>query len=244
MGTKLKPGPSDCYAKAEPDEPMFVLLARDRHAPALVWLWSVLRNIEGEREEVVNEACQLVGDMMMWAAAHGRKSAGVGQAVLAGVVEMIRAVNHSVKGDAKKGPTTIADFRRFLCATQVEPEPSEAEPTPATADAARIENGAELIAQERRRQLFGKHYDPAHDDEHTDNSLLIAGILIACDVAGHELKDVDPPDLNGPWPDALLLHVREKHADDETRQLVIAGAMIAAEIDRRNRLKTKEKDRG
>jgi hypothetical protein len=29
MGTKSNPGPFDCYAKAEPDEPMFVLLARD-----------------------------------------------------------------------------------------------------------------------------------------------------------------------------------------------------------------------
>jgi hypothetical protein len=33
MGTKRNPGLSDCYAKAEADEPMFVLLARDKHAP-------------------------------------------------------------------------------------------------------------------------------------------------------------------------------------------------------------------
>ena len=99
------------------------------------------------------------------------------------------------------------------------------------------ENGAELIAQERRRQVLLKRYDPAHDDAHADGSLLIAGLLIACDVAGHSLANVDPPDLNGPWPDALLLHVREKHAGNEIRQLVFAGAMIAAEIDRLNRIK-------
>lgn len=29
MGTKNNPGAFDCYANAEPDEPMFVLLARD-----------------------------------------------------------------------------------------------------------------------------------------------------------------------------------------------------------------------
>lgn len=29
MGTKANPGEYDCYDKAEPDEPMFVLLARD-----------------------------------------------------------------------------------------------------------------------------------------------------------------------------------------------------------------------
>lgn len=102
---------------------------------------------------------------------------------------------------------------------------------------AETECGAELIAQERRRQVFEKRYDPEHDDEHGDGSLLHAGILLACDVAGLEVFGVDPPDLGGPWPDALCLHVREKHADDEVRRLTIAGAMIAAEIDRLIRAK-------
>ncbi len=43
MGTKNQPGEHDCYTKAEQDEPMFVLLARDKHAPALVWLWATSR---------------------------------------------------------------------------------------------------------------------------------------------------------------------------------------------------------
>lgn len=43
MGTKLKPGAFDCYANAAPDEPMFVLLARDESAPALVRKWVDLR---------------------------------------------------------------------------------------------------------------------------------------------------------------------------------------------------------
>lgn len=93
-------------------------------------------------------------------------------------------------------------------------------------------NGAKLIEQERARQIFAKGYLPDHDDQHGDGSLLVAGLLIGCDVAGHALAGVDPPDLNGPWPDALLLHVRAKYAGDEVRQLVIAGALIAAEIDR------------
>ena len=33
MGTKNNPGQFDCYRNAEPDEPMFVLLARDERAP-------------------------------------------------------------------------------------------------------------------------------------------------------------------------------------------------------------------
>jgi hypothetical protein len=40
MTTKNQPGPYDCYAKAEPDEPMFVLLARDKRAPIMVRMWA------------------------------------------------------------------------------------------------------------------------------------------------------------------------------------------------------------
>lgn len=43
MGTKNNPGTFDCYANAEPDEPMFVLLARDPLAPILVEQWAESR---------------------------------------------------------------------------------------------------------------------------------------------------------------------------------------------------------
>lgn len=39
MSTKLNPGAFDCHGAALPDEPMFVLLARDPLAPALVRQW-------------------------------------------------------------------------------------------------------------------------------------------------------------------------------------------------------------
>jgi hypothetical protein len=45
MGTKNKPGSWDCYANAEPDEPMFVLRARDEKAPGLVRQWVRTRQI-------------------------------------------------------------------------------------------------------------------------------------------------------------------------------------------------------
>lgn len=44
MGTKANPAPNDCYAKAEDDEPMFTLLARDPQAPSLVRQWADRRN--------------------------------------------------------------------------------------------------------------------------------------------------------------------------------------------------------
>ena len=43
MGTKNNPGRYDCYANAEPDEPMFVLLGRDPHAAAAVRKWAADR---------------------------------------------------------------------------------------------------------------------------------------------------------------------------------------------------------
>lgn len=48
MGTKNNPAPNDCYAKALPDEPMFVLLARDPAAPDTVRAWVKFRaQVEG-----------------------------------------------------------------------------------------------------------------------------------------------------------------------------------------------------
>jgi hypothetical protein len=42
MGTKTNPGKYDCLSKAEPDEPVFVLMARDPVAPKLVDLWAAV----------------------------------------------------------------------------------------------------------------------------------------------------------------------------------------------------------
>lgn len=56
MGTKNNPGKFDCYANAEPDEPMFILLGRDKHASRLVWEWAELREADGEDPTKVAEA--------------------------------------------------------------------------------------------------------------------------------------------------------------------------------------------
>ena len=44
MSTKAKPGAFDCYARAEADEEMFILLARDEAAPWLVRIWSAIKS--------------------------------------------------------------------------------------------------------------------------------------------------------------------------------------------------------
>lgn len=43
MGTKENPGGFDCYGNALPNEPMFILLARDVQAPRLVEDWAARR---------------------------------------------------------------------------------------------------------------------------------------------------------------------------------------------------------
>jgi hypothetical protein len=66
MGTKNNPSKFDCYANAEPDEPMFILLARDGMAPFLVSIWSKLRVGDSEAatvvfEKLVREHCMKYG---------------------------------------------------------------------------------------------------------------------------------------------------------------------------------------
>lgn len=72
MGTKRNPGQFDCYAAAAPDEPMFVLLGRDKHAAGLVRLWAILRQRAGEDETKVAEALACADAMDQWAVKLGK----------------------------------------------------------------------------------------------------------------------------------------------------------------------------
>lgn len=77
MGTKNNPGQFDCYAKALPDEPMFILLGRDPAASLLVAEWANIRQraIEnGRRPEsdakMVAEARRCARKMKRWRRDH------------------------------------------------------------------------------------------------------------------------------------------------------------------------------
>lgn len=72
MGTKNNPGQFDCYANAGPDEPMFVLLGRDKHAAGLVRLWAMLRHKDGEDEAKVAEALACADAMDVHARSIGK----------------------------------------------------------------------------------------------------------------------------------------------------------------------------
>lgn len=53
MGSKNNPGKFDCYAKAEPDEPLFVLMGRDPMGGHLASIWSKLRQGDAEAAQRV-----------------------------------------------------------------------------------------------------------------------------------------------------------------------------------------------
>lgn len=61
MATKNNPGEFDCYAAADPDEPLFILRANDELAPALVNLWAMIRSRAelGDMQNVLIEAIRI-----------------------------------------------------------------------------------------------------------------------------------------------------------------------------------------
>ena len=75
MGTKNNPGAYDCYANAEPDEPMFILLGRDKHAPRRVRDWADARESAGEDPAKVQEARDCANAMVSFRAEREKRKA-------------------------------------------------------------------------------------------------------------------------------------------------------------------------
>lgn len=96
-------------------------------------------------------------------------------------------------------------------------------------------DGCQLIAQERKRQIEVEEWTTEHDDSHDEGELAKAAACYAlppgrrdCIVSG---SIGDCLDLLWPWDDEWW----KPTPDDRIRELVKAGALIAAEIDRLQR---------
>jgi hypothetical protein len=95
-------------------------------------------------------------------------------------------------------------------------------------------SGIELIAYERLRQFEAEGFSTKHDDAHMNSQLLSAAM---CYAGVERLLAIgapisrDQPPLEWPWSLDDW-----KPTDDPIRNLVKAGALIAAEIDRLQRL--------
>lgn len=97
-----------------------------------------------------------------------------------------------------------------------------------------MKTAIELISEERQRQGSVEGYSNAHDDTLTDEELIDASLcyVAAATSLEHNLGDVTWPRGNK-W-------IQTSGAGDDIRNLVKAAALIAAEIDRRQRASFKE----
>lgn len=95
--------------------------------------------------------------------------------------------------------------------------------------------GIERIAAERKRQIEEKGYDASHDEAHRDSELLRAGITHARHALQPEAVRSFIRPHGWPWSDKQWTFEL-----DPIRELEIAGALIAAEIDRLLALKEAE----
>jgi hypothetical protein len=88
--------------------------------------------------------------------------------------------------------------------------------------------GIDLIAAERRRQITVKGYSVEHDAgyKHKEPARIALALLYAYCNPGKGTRDE--------WG------IIDKHHNNLTQILVIAGALTAAELDRRKRVKDQE----
>jgi hypothetical protein len=94
-----------------------------------------------------------------------------------------------------------------------------------------MKTGIELIADERERQVSQEGWTPEHDNEHEECELTEAAVCYALTGREVALQATVCPNPSG-WPWDMKSW---KPSPDPIRNLVKAGALIAAEIDRLNR---------
>ena len=93
-----------------------------------------------------------------------------------------------------------------------------------------MKTGIELIADERQRQISDEGWTPGHDDEHEEGSLAQAAACYAMPLWSRRHDQQGLPQI---WP--WYAEWWKPTPDDRVRELVKAGALIAAEIDRLQR---------
>ena len=112
-------------------------------------------------------------------------------------------------------------------------------------ESVKTQTGLQRIAEERTRQLA--KYDLAHDqNEHDGGQLALAAALLATPDRLYDWEEADPWPFWDYDPRARLRGqiLPNHHLDPEARveQLAMAGALIAAEIDRLSALLPAKKE--
>ncbi|WP_243612963.1 hypothetical protein [Shimia aestuarii] len=102
-------------------------------------------------------------------------------------------------------------------------------------------DGIESISAERKRQIEQEGWTHEHDDQHTDETLALVAALYAAPfpLLTEEVEQHDDGRsyfaFMDPWPASWDSSWDRRSDHSRRRQLVIAGALIAAEIDRLDR---------
>jgi hypothetical protein len=94
-----------------------------------------------------------------------------------------------------------------------------------------MKTGIELIAEERERQVSKEGWTALHDTQHNDGQLARAAACYAWHTRDQCSMIAGIP-YQWPWEQEWW----KPTPDDRLRELVKAGALIAAEIDRLQRL--------
>jgi len=100
-------------------------------------------------------------------------------------------------------------------------------------------DGASLIAAERQRQVRSEGWTPEHDDQHIAGELALAAASYAQPPGIRAARNwQETGRMSGPpttWPGR---HWEWNPSGNRIDELVKAGALIAAEIDRLRRLRS------
>lgn len=103
-----------------------------------------------------------------------------------------------------------------------------------------MKTGIELIAEERQRQIEVEGWTPEHDDTHVKGEIANAAAVYAIDPMGGDASNI--VDTLWPWGrEWLKISCHENTSDNpkgRIRDLQKAGALIAAEIDRLQRVQS------
>jgi hypothetical protein len=109
-------------------------------------------------------------------------------------------------------------------------------------DPADYSPGVMAILRERERQETEEGWTPEHDDQHTDETLALVAALYATPFRLFTQESAEDHFLfEDPWPAEWDKSWDKRDQMDRRRKLVIAGALIAAEIDRLDRAEGREK---
>jgi hypothetical protein len=120
MGTRNNPGKYDCYYKAAPDEPIFVLLGRDPVASVVVRFWIQMRKlIGGTQQDKLDEALRCARYMEDYAIFLDRDNQSATRAMQATATDdeiteddMVRACRITAGNIARTGPGAMRELAR------------------------------------------------------------------------------------------------------------------------------------